>query len=64
MRRNVGLRGAGQEAEAVWDLPFLYRAGDVGEEPGDQGYHQYAGHDLGNPLDNLGVPPNRDALVC
>ena len=29
-----------QEAEPVWDLPFLYGIGDVGEEPDDRNNNQ------------------------
>ena len=49
-----------QEPEPVGDVPFLDRAADVGEEPGNQRYDQNARNDLQDPLDDAGMPPDRE----
>ena len=61
VRTDWGLVLAVQEAESVGDLPVLYGIGDVGEEPYDQDDDQYPRQDLGRPLDDLDMPPDR---VC
>ena len=49
--------------EAVRDVPVLYRAPDVQEEPHDKHHGQEGRHDLRGPLDDPGVTPYGNALV-
>ena len=63
MFADGGLVSPVQELEPVGDFPVAHLAGDVDKEPGDQGHHQHAGHDLQSPLDYPGMAPDRHALV-
>ena len=63
MFANGSLVLTGEEAETVGDFPFLDGAGHVGEEPDHQRHYHNARCYLGGPLDDLDVPPDRDALV-
>ena len=63
MLADGSLVGAGEEAEAVGDFPVLDGVADISEKPDDEGDYQYAGRDLRDPINNLDVPPDGNALV-
>ena len=52
-----------QKSKAKRYVPVPYRVRYIRKEPYDQDNHQDPRNDLCDPLDYLGVPPDRYALI-